>query len=151
MIEHAWSVLCQKVIIDQESNNISLDVIEEIHLEGNLPPEAIRDSEGFLVPYQLIFASLWYRNDPEIESRGKARLQLISPNGKVIGGAEIDVDLTKNSRLRTKCKFNSLPIPKNQSGYFFFHLQVQEKEWKTVAKIPLEIKLSLVESGDDKG
>ncbi|MFB6212469.1 MAG: hypothetical protein ABEI53_01470, partial [Candidatus Magasanikbacteria bacterium] len=71
-MNHIWSVLCNKTLVDQDTNNISLiDVVEKIDLAG--PLEEIEEvTEGnkkaeIGVDFQLV--SFWFRAD---DSKDKA-------------------------------------------------------------------------------
>lgn len=154
MIKHAWSVLCNKTIIDRDSNNISLDVIERIILKDRSTPNSAPPADaqskkdlpenvpGIIVPISLTLVSLWYRENISEPGRGQGRLKILSPSGKEIAKAEIDIDLIKHSRSRSLCQFDGLPIPKNESGIFYFIVEIfEDSAFKEVAKIPLEASI----------
>jgi len=149
MIGHAWTVICEKAIIDQASNNISLDVMEQIMIQGPPIPE---DQERIFVPAPLTVASLWYRENPDKPCRGRARIKTISPGGEELGVFEIDIDLTKAKRTRTICKMNGLPINKGENGSYSFILELeQEDKWHEVANVPLEVRLEEIAQESQAG
>jgi hypothetical protein len=149
MIGHAWSVVCEKTIIDQASNNISLDVMEQILIQGPPLPE---ETPGILVPAPLSIASLWYREESDKPCRGRAQIKIISPGGDEVASVELDVDLTKAKRSRTICKMNGLPVKKGESGFYRFILELnREGEWHEVANVPLEVELQEVEPKSQDG
>ena len=41
MINHAWTVICEKSIIDRDTNNVSLDVLEQVNFKMPLLPKEI--------------------------------------------------------------------------------------------------------------
>ena len=140
MIEHAWSVICDKTIIDQDTNNISLDVIEQINFIKVPIPEGMK---GIIIPAPLIIVSLWYRIKSDSPCRGRSRVKILSPSDEQVGVVEIDIDLTQHQRCRTRCRINGLPVPNGQSGIFHFIVDLfRDENWAEVAKIPLEVQLS---------
>ena len=139
MIKHAWTVICQKSIIDQDTNNISLDVLEQI--EAKIPPLP-EEAKGIVLPMQIEVTSLWYREKPEQGTHGNGRLRVEAPNKKEVASANIDIDLNNNGRVRTRIRLDGLPVLKNISGYFFFITEIESSgKWLEVARIPLEFKI----------
>lgn len=137
MIKHAWSVLCGKSIIDKDTNNISLDVLEEITL-GILPiPEA---AAGVICPIQFEVVSLWYRDDIDHPESTQAHINIMAPNGQRLGRSDFEVNLSAYQRLRTRSRIGGIPIPSGQSGRFQFIVEFLENDhWKEVAWLPLSI------------
>jgi hypothetical protein len=139
MVKHAWSVLCDKAIVDNLTNNLSLDVIEQITIiVGDVPTEA----PGILVPTPLTLVSLWYRSDPDSPCQGRVRIRIVSPNNENVGESSMEIDLTPSGRARTLCRMNALPIPMGQAGIFKFVVELQEEDWREVANVPLEIAVT---------
>lgn len=58
MIHHAWTVLCARSLIDRDTNNISLDVLEQLNVQ--IPPP-LQGAGGFVLPARLEVVSLWFR------------------------------------------------------------------------------------------
>lgn len=146
MIQHAWTVLCDKTITDKATNNVSLDVIEEVRFSLPKPPE---DAKGIVVPYPMEVVSLWYREHSQTPEQGRARLTLLGPDKSPLGEAQIVVDLTKHVRLRAVTKFPALPAPASVltgGGRFLFVLEAEQSpsQWREVARVPLEVKVEIV-------
>ncbi|MFH1652458.1 MAG: hypothetical protein ABIE74_00215 [Pseudomonadota bacterium] len=139
MIEHAWTTVCQKSIIDKDSNNISLDILEQLSIQM---PSIPADAKGIIFPIQIEIVSLWYKG---LNTKGKkysARLKIKSPSDDIISKKDMEVDLTNTQRYRTRIKLNGLPIKKQSSGYFYFITEVKlNNKWKEVSKIPVEVRL----------
>ena len=57
MVEHAWSVLCDRAIIDQQTNNIVLNVIEHVKFTH----EAEETGKPLLMRLNGELVSLWYK------------------------------------------------------------------------------------------
>lgn len=135
MIDHVWTVLCSKSIIDKDSNSISLlEVIEQITGRG-VKGEAV-------VPIPMELVSLWARTDPEKPARGRARVCLIEPDGSERDPFEIDIDLMTYQRSRTRFQMSGLPI--RLAGRYYFRIEIHtqgEEGWGEVSRIPLEVVL----------
>jgi len=144
MIDHVWSVLCLKSIIDNESNNISLvDVIEKLEITGP-------SGEG-LAPIQMEVVTLWTRHDLSQPSRAGARLRLVGPdNNQIDEPISYDVDLTTFFRTRHRVRMGGLPI--RGSGLYRFLVELEENgNWREVAKVPLEVVHNVVEPAGHEG
>lgn len=133
MIEHIWSVLCSRSVIDSETNNVSIqNVIEQIIINGE-PTE-----NGFLpIPLELI--TLWGREKVDETSEGTERVTFISPNGKSEIISETIIDLTKVERHRQRIRFPGLPVSEAGKHYFKVETKNDNNEWEQVAAIPLKI------------
>lgn len=137
MISHAWTVVCEKSIIDKETNNISLDVLEQLNIQTPPLPD---DAPGFILPAPIQIVSLWYLQGVGNGARGRAQTRFLAPNGEQVGKIEFDIDLTQHRRSRTRGFLSGLPIPRSQSGWFQFVVELElENKWVEVARVPLEI------------
>lgn len=145
MIQHIWSILCERSIIDDSSNNISLlNVIEELTLTpppGMKAGVAVETGSG-VVPFNYEIASLWTREKSDKPELGRAKIMLIDPFGKSKASNEVELDLRSYERLRTRQRFNGLPM--SGVGQYTFLIQLQGengKEWIDVARVPLQVKI----------
>ena len=133
MIAHAWSVLAERSLIDRDTNNISLDVLERIALSDPLPAEQV-----LLIPFRFEIVSFWYRRDMQVPARGTARIRHLGSNDDQLSQDEIDLDLFTYPRLRTRIGFLGLPV--TSIGIHFFVVDLRDGEtWIEVARVPLEI------------
>lgn len=134
MIEHAWTVVCDKQIIDRDSNNVSLDAVEQL----GIPDLQIPDGGAVLVPYSLWVVSLWYRRDPSVGERATGRIVLEAPDRRDVGRFDVDVNLENHERARTRAQMQGFPVA--AFGRYFFRVELQhEGEWQTVARIPYTV------------
>jgi hypothetical protein len=133
MIEHIWSVLCSRSVIDAETNNVSIqDVIEQIVISAK-PVE-----NGFL-PIQLELITLWGREESNEPTKGFERITFISPSGKTEVVSEVEIDLIKGERHRQRVRFPGLPISESGKYYFKVEMKNSNNEWKQVSAIPLQV------------
>lgn len=129
MIVHIWSVLCERISIDRDTNLVSyLTCIEEITV-ARLP---------FICPL-LAFGSLWQTNRPSKDVL-KFRLLLISPEGSEKVLIESEDYVFEKERHRTNIILNGIPF--EHPGTYLFRIQKkQAKEWEMMAEIPMKIIL----------
>ena len=135
MIDHVWTVLCSRAVIDKDSNNASLETALEIVTVMGAPlPQAMLP-----IPFDVMTA--WIRADPDIPCRGKMRLVFVLPSGETFGSPiEAEIDLTGNERHRQKVHFPGLPVA--EAGRHIARVELQnegESEWHQVAAVPLTI------------
>lgn len=133
MIEHIWSVLCSRSVIDSETNNVSIqDIIEQININAE-PAE-----NGFL-PIQLELITLWGRKEINETAKGIERVTFITPSGKNEVISEAEIDLTKAERHRQRVRFPGLPV--NETGKYYFKVEIKngDNEWKQASAIPLKV------------
>jgi hypothetical protein len=134
MINHIWSVLCERSILDEDTKLISMiNVIEEI----TVPDEPAPD-KALAVLVNLV--TLWTRSDIKTPGLGYAQYNFTSPGGEVLHSIKQNVDLTKFERLRSRGQFASLKLP--EAGIYSFQVEFRENEqdeWSKVASIPLKV------------
>jgi len=147
MINHAWTIVCQKSITDKETNNICLDVLEQLNIKA---PPLPSTAKGIIFPIHIEIVSLWYRNQGEKGERGKGRIRVHTENNLDISTANLNIDLESNHRARTRVKMDGLPVPRNALGYFYFVIELESKgNWTKVSRVPLEVNIENFASEDN--
>ncbi len=134
MIDHVWTVICSRAVIDRDSNNVSIqNVIEQLTVKDEPKP-------GMMVPILLEAVTLWVRADPNVPGQARARLTFLSPSGKAFGSVESEIDLSKFERYRSRVHFQGLPIEEPGRHVFCVELQEEGKGgWRQVAVVPLSV------------
>lgn len=136
MLEHIWTVLCSKSLVDQETQNITLfEVLEQV----NVPKEFFSSKKEVVLPnFEVV--SLWGRANVDKAIKGKARLTLQTPSGKSLNQHEYAIDLSTHQRTRTRAKVNSLIV--NEPGRYQFSIErFENQRWKVVGRVPLLIQV----------
>src|SRR4030042_331045 len=138
MIDHIWTVVCSKSIIDHQSNNITLfNVLEQISV--TLPVEKGKEKH-ILIPLSFEVVSFWTRKEEHKADRGTARLSFITPSGNVSSTYEYEIDLSEY--IRTRMIVGTAGLEFQESGIHYFHVELQcdgDDKWQSVARIPLQI------------
>ena len=136
-MEHIWTVVCEKSIVDSSSNNISLiNVIERIRFGEREELKGDKMVPGAFVGLEVV--SMWCRSDVEKPETGKSRTEFLSPSKDVLVGNEGPIDLMEHQRLRAIWAFFGVPYA-GDGRYMFVVQQEVDGEWQTEAEIPLEI------------
>lgn len=134
MINHVWTVICSRAVVDNESNNVTLqNILEQFRIKAEPEPDGVIG-----IPFDIM--TLWIRSDENVPEKANTKLILVSPSGKIIHTYETDIDLTNHERFRSKAKFSGLPASK--SGRYLFRVAIQQEkseEWKVVTEIPLSV------------
>jgi hypothetical protein len=139
MIDHVWTVICSRAIVDNATNVISLEgIIAELTFHGEPPPQ------DAALAVQLEVAMLWVRSDQNVGARGETRLSLIDPNDNVLGSVIQDINLgDKWQRFRNRFRISALPV--RESGRHFFRTELRLEgvdEWTFIKDSPLDIVFS---------
>ncbi len=137
MIKHAWTTICSKTLIDKDTNNISMDVSEQIKILTLEEPK----NQEIIVPFiNLTIASLWYRGNPNKGETGEARIKYVAPSGAELASFKLELDLKSNGRLRTRAVMNQVSL--RGAGWYYFVVELKVgKKWTEVSRIPHEVIL----------
>lgn len=129
MAEHVWSVLSERIIIDQRTNSISCLTC----IEGVTAPQL-----PSTVPV-LSIGSMWMRGNEE-EKDFVFRLVSVRPDKsekELIQGAQT---LEPNGRGRVVIVMDGFPI--EQTGRYVFRVETQSAgSWEIRAKLPMDVAL----------
>lgn len=127
MIKHVWSILCERISIDQGTNLVSyLTCVEEI-TATQLPA----------VHPLFALGSIWQTDCPG-EDILKIRLVRISPDGAKNIIIETNEFRLEKERHRTNLILNGISF--DQAGKYVFRLESKSKTgWKAETEIPVKI------------
>jgi hypothetical protein len=136
MFKHVWSVLCERISIDQNTNLVSYLTSTEGFTTESLP----------IAVLNLAYGTRWYK-EGDGEEILRIRLFLVAPDGsekELITGEQ----KSKANNHRTNIMLNGLFF--EQSGDYMFKLQMQEDDkWVTVHEMPLTISVKTPEKTND--
>lgn len=144
MIHHAWSVIAEKFIIDSQSNNISLDVVESFQFFVPADAPEASAEKPLIAPLRWHVVSLWYRDGDE-EETGSASFELISPSGKSLAESTTALRLDKR-RLRSLSTAEAFPITGGGVYTIVVRQRVQDAD-QVVARLPLEVEFTRAPGG----
>ena len=144
MMQHLWSVLSKKSIIDSSSNSISiLEVVDAFKIDITVPKN-LDEIKNISVPLEFELTSLWYRESSEGEYSFDFKIELQDPSNKKISKFEnVLVFPNGKKRLRSQLKIQGLPI--NDSGVYKFLISFKDKKMKAfqnALELPIDIILN---------
>ena len=139
MIDHVWTILCGRCIVESGTNVVTLvDVIEELLLSGPGPiPE-----RSAAVAVSCTLVTLWRRQDPARPCRGQGRIEVFGPSGESLHDrvTAYDIDLTESTRMRFVGPLQALPLAGVGSYHFRILCKAEgQEEWREVARYPFEV------------
>ena len=141
---HAWTVLTERTSIDADSNNISLQGIEQMEITVE---NEINEQNRAMLPIQLEIAILWYREFPERGEITNGRVKIIGPNGEDLGITNFEIDLTNHQRTRSRIRLNALPVIGGGRYFFITEIETDGGDFNEVGKVPLELIINIAARG----
>lgn len=135
MVDHVWSVLCSRAVIDKETNNVSIqNILERVTVGAEPEP-------GLALPIEHEIITFWTRGDLESPERATMRIKYVTPSGHEFAVHQQDIDLTKHANYRTRVR--SLTLRYVETGRHFFNIELKPEsveEWRRVASIPIDMR-----------
>ena len=126
MIKHIWSLICQNIIVDRNTNSISyINCLEEL----TVPP--------LPVDFSLSLGIFTHIDPIEVF---KIRIRLKKPDGTIK-----ELIVTEDYKLKTKKnRINFiLGITFDSSGEYHFLIDIKtDNVWESFNEIPLEVKVN---------
>lgn len=141
MIEHYWTVLCRKGVIDSDSNNISLlEVLEQVNIVGTPPVE----KEEGAIPGEYEIVSLWGRANYNEPARGMVKYVIGYRSGDIEKTSKeqiVEIDMTGHNRSRSILKLPLVPIHGEGLHRINVSLKIEgQHEWREVTSLPYEVR-----------
>lgn len=150
-IIHQWSIMCDKSLVDQSSNLLSLlNIIEEISVSNlakngkKIESKELNDKVSISILKEMSYVSMWRRNalsDDAIDR--EVQLEWISPQGKSLLNTTTHLQIERGKKnLRMIFNFNTLVI--TVPGTYVMRLSLresQEKNFSTIVDTSVDVKL----------
>lgn len=147
-IRHIWSVLCGSSIVDQDTNNMTLNnLIEEVTVTvGKEQVEAKEKNKtrGYAIPAQMWLVTRFMRKSQSALSFD-IRFELLNPKGEVLStlnqsAVEVKKGIT-NLRIRTMIS----PLLVDMEGGYTIQVSIRdsvEPNFIVVDRVPLLVKIN---------
>lgn len=143
-----WAVLCERVVIDRETNNLSLfNVVEEVQVPAQQPRSVAEALDESVIPTSYELVVLWGRSELELPEKGFGRVRILLPGDKDFLTQEYEVDLTTFLRLRSRLRLPGLPA--GGEGVYLFKVDGKSsgQEWTEMFELPLRVVLQPGDAG----
>ncbi len=139
-MKHAWTILCQKAIIDKVTNNLSLiDSVEELNI--SLAANDL-DKTPRALPVSFEIVSFWYDNNPQTESKGTLQVEIYNSKNTKLHEFHHEFVIPKNyKRMRTRIIVKGLPF--SEPGDYIFKIKYQKPDqtnYTLATELPFEIR-----------
>lgn len=144
-IKHIWSILCEKSIINQDDNIISMiGVLEEVSTTLTLANPNTPRPEKINIPFNFEVISYWTK-DLSDEVKMQVKTTIIDPDDKELSSITNESVFPKDQqKLRGRLKVQGLPITTNGNYHIRISIKTEkEKDYKIVAELPLSIKIQV--------
>lgn len=143
-MEHVWSVLATKVLIDERTRLVTIiETCDALDILKSEVPDFDPKSKILIVieRIQLILTSFWVRSNYDVPETGELRYVLVTPDGKRFTQPTQPIRLEDNVSFRCMLNFDKLTF----RGLGLYLLQVEQKKegrkrWTRVAKLPLWLR-----------
>jgi|SRR3989344_2034895 len=145
MLKHIWSLLCRRSTIDEETKNLSInEVLEQLTVDLRLTEREAGDFTHFQVPIEFEVINMWARDITEKKLHANLDIEVINPDGKTIKHFSHTFEVSPGvRRMRSRTRIHGFVIEK--TGDYTFKVNIKEndqKTFKTVAELPLEVRLN---------
>jgi len=143
------AAFCERVVIDQFSNSLSIiNQLDELQLprakiEAELQALAKhKDRKRRLaLPMRFALVSIWEREKPTIMESTEMTVRLVAPDGQVLLSFKNLVDLRKHRRWRNLLNITALPIL--GEGTYQFQIRIRTGvRWKLVHRVAYQLRFS---------
>jgi hypothetical protein len=147
-IKHAWSVLTQASVIDQQTNNISMqNIVEQLQVNVSEKSSAAFKLEhpevGNVLPinFPMQVISLWRSINPNVIPGGDVEIGVFDTIGDLVQKIEFKLQFEAGKgRMRTIISIPTVNI--TDTGLYLFKVKIKEDgedDFTEVAEIPFEV------------
>lgn len=142
MINHKFSLLCSRAVVDENSKSISIfDIIEQINVFAEI-------DQIVHLPLHCEIFSLWIRNNIDTPEQGISRVSLKDPNGISKKHVEVSIDLTKSIFFRSIIRIAGMELRGPGIYNFIIELKQNDEQWKEVSSVPFIVTYNLPKNSE---
>lgn len=146
MLNHIWSVLCRRAIVDSGTNNLTIsDVLEELTIDIKIEKQNVDAMKQINLPLEFEIVSFWKKQDDVTHHlKADCEIEVLNPEGKKIKTLPQVIDMPSGmKRLRTILRVMGFVV--EGSGDYTLKVNVKEeghKTYKTVSLLPLTVNIN---------
>lgn len=141
-MRYIWSVICQKALIDTQTNTLSIqDVAEQLDISVN-KEELEKSDKPLKISAEFDIIQMWKDDEKEKDREFEGRIELHDPSGKVLGTNDMPLRFKKGTnRLRNRIHVQGMVV--TQEGEYQYVSKIKEGgKFKKVGSVPLDIVVS---------
>ena len=130
MINHHFSLICNRAVIDESTKSLSIfDVIEQINVVAE-PDQLVK------IPIHFEIISVWLRSDLSTPEKGVARVFLQDPKGISKKTVEVNIELTTSTFFRSIIIVSVIELRGPGLYNFIVELKQNNDKWEKMTSIP---------------
>jgi hypothetical protein len=154
MAEHAWTVLCQRTLVDSGTNLLSMiDVFDRLivnqsseieDVERELEKVRSEGGRGIIFPARMQVVTQWFRSDSSQPETSRLRLSLADPSGDRLFEQEVSIELEQSLAQRITLGLDRIRV--TTLGQYWWIVEKihpakkgKRESWVQVARIPLQV------------
>lgn len=142
-MQHVWSILCRKSIIDPDTNIVNIsESLEELELTI---PELPETSSHINIPIEFELTSYWVRRGEKVPD---GLVKVFDPKNEQLGEFPFNLGFKDDfTRSRTRIKFSGLVL--TTEGEYKFKVGYKKeggKKFEQVAELPLFVKFNFIKT-----
>ena len=137
MMRHVWSVYCREIIVDQNTNAVSL-----MHVLENLHVDTDDDSPRIAIPFDAMLITVWARREWDTPVSCRMRAQMIAPDKEVLANNVNEVDLTEGHTRRMLGRGNMFVVTTSGVYEWVISREGSKGRWVEEARIPVHVEVN---------
>jgi len=141
---HAFTILCRSVATDTFSTGLTLVEIAE-SLGLGAPPSVSDKRQVIGLSFDWVLVTLVQRSVPDVHEEFNSRVAIVLPNGDVLPGPELKVDLMTGYSARNITKIPVLPYVGDGLYRFQFQAYVGS-DWNTLGEFIVPVAVVAAEN-----
>jgi hypothetical protein len=135
-----WSLICERAVVDQNSNAISLINVLEA-LKVSRPQKSSEEKgSGIVIPIVFYIVSFWLVDERSRHEEREIKIEIWGPTKKIKEFSNDFIAPDKIKRVRLCMVMNGLPI--DGEGEYRFKIFIRKKEqekYLLASEIPLDV------------
>jgi hypothetical protein len=141
MAVHIYSILCERVLFDEDKTPSLLRCFDRMILEMPTGEQPTFDNEnivGVATGVPLTLVTFWQRSVASVPEEADLQIEIRDPKSQVIAVSKVKVSLAGSQRARLLQKFEAFPCRGEGTHYVDVILQGVAEQTK-VASLPVQI------------
>lgn len=138
-----WTLLCDNVITDHRTNNVSLiEIVEQINVPSPPPVSLAKSGDQSPTLLNMWLVTLWARSENDKPENGQARIKVVAPDGTESQLIEYEVNLNETPRSRAVGRIAGFPLL-TQEGEHLFRVEklTSDSDWQKEFELPVWVQI----------
>lgn len=141
MVEHIYSILCERLLTDDANGTVTLcGILEKVYVEpadAEMLDSAKDRATGFAFPMYLV--SWFVRTDFSKPETLRVRARWRIPGNREVPLGEFPISLEGINGVRSKMLVPGVPWAGEGRYWFYVDTKSEDGDWVNVTRMPLEV------------